>query len=749
MSDNPARRTGLPARPSNAATSPSTQRSSASRRLRYGLSSLALILCACISLALANLIALDPRLRIVADVTATGEHRLAPRTQSVLASLPPGYEIIIAGAGDSDPAVRRRVADVLDSLARTNRLTVTWIDDPAGPDYASLITRLVERDRPALATASTALSTSADELDRAADLLTRTGDALGNIAALIPAPASASPTTPAALARQQLTEYAAIARTMATDSRANAQNIRATLAQTSGPGVPPLDTAANIARRALSRLASELQSLAAALTALASADSTPREAALRAQSLNQQLTLGRDPIALAADRATALAIPDLVRVARVLESSQAVLVVSPDRLGAIAFGTLFPASIPQTVGGARADIGAAAEDLLASSIASLAAPASPIVVLMHASGDANQPGGSPSPDPRLLDRGAINALLERLALRRIDVVEWRVAAEQEPPSLASLNPDFARPVVYVVLGATSFSNPTGPSSLGGADRVQRLAAAVRRLADRGSPILLCLPPSSMPAFGGADAQAALLADFGLRADSGRPLLSERILGGRRIVDTDRLVTASTDTDHPIASATATLAIGLPWVLPIESIDAQADGPPGVRLERTALITVSTPATWGESQWLNYRNIPPEQRAQAGQAAPTPDADRDDTTGPWTIAWAVQRSTPALADPQRLVAIGSTGWFFDALAAQSEVVNGRVVPTLPGNGELFEAAVFWLAGQEEFIARSAAAGSVPTIRPLTPTQSTIIHWLVLAILPLGTLALGVACRVIRG
>lgn len=724
----------------------SPRRSSTSRRLRYGLSSLALILCAAISLGLANLIALDPRLRVIADVTATGEHRLAPRTQTILESLPPSCEIIIAGAGAADPAVRRRVGDVLDSLARSNRVTVTWIDDPAGPEYAALIDRLIERDRAALQSTATALSTSADELDSAADLLTRTADSLTTIAGIIPA--SPAPNSPAALARDRLTEYAGVARTMATDSRANAQNIRTTLAQTSGLGVPPLDNAASIARRALSRLATELQALSAALTALASSDSTPREAAMRTQSFISQLTIGRDPVALASDRAAGLVIPDLVRVSRVLETSQAVLVVSPDRLGAIAFDTLFPASIPETVGGARADIGAAAEDLLASSLASLTAPTSPIVVLMHASGDAPRGGGPPVADPRLLDRGAINALLERLALRRIDVVEWRVAAEQEPPTLAALNPDGTRPVVYVVLGATSFSGATGPSNLTGADRVQRLASAVNRLAGRGAPILLCLPPSSMPSFGGADTQAAFLADFGLRADTGRPLLSERIAAGRRIVDTDRLVNSDA-VDHPIARATAALAIGLPWVLPIESIDPSAAGTPGVRVERTPLITVSTPATWAETQWLNYRDIPAEQRAAAGAAAPTADPDRDDTTGPWTIAWAVQRTSPSLSAPQRLVVVGATGWFFDVLAAQSEVVNGRVVPTLPGNSELFEASIFWLANQETFIARSAAAGSVPTIRPLTPTQSTIIHWTVLAILPLGTLALGVIWRITRG
>lgn len=727
MTDNAPRSSGTSPRPPRPGSSRPSRRAS-HRRVRYGLSTLAIILCASISVALANLIALDPRLRLIADVTATGEHRLAPRTQQVLASLPPGSEIVVAGAASTDRAVRRRVADVLDAMARTNSLTVSWIDDPAGPQYAALIARLIERDRPAIMQAGTDLSAFADELDRASSLLDRLSTGLADISTAIPTSA----------ARDRLSEYAGVARLLGTDARAASQSIRDALAEPTALGVPPLDRALSTARRSLSRLATELQSLSTALVALTAADSTPREAALRAAALTQQLTLGRDPIALASDRAAGLTLPDLVRVARVLESSQAVLVVSPTGLGAVEFDTLFPASIPETVGGARADIGAQAEDLLTSALASLAGTRAPIIVFVHAE------------DARLLDQNAITSLLSRLALRRIDAVEWRVVAEPDPPGLAALDPDASRPVVYVTLGASSNAAASGPSNLTGPDRAQRLGAALRRLADRGAPILLSISPSTLPTFGGTDDATAFLADFGLHADSGRPLLTERLVNGRRFVEADRLVTtlppsAADAAASSILGATTSLAIGMRAVTPIEAIEP----PAGVRASLTPLIQVAGPDTWAESQWIVYLlQTPPEQRSRVTQP-PTPDPDRDDTIGPWNVAYAAERSVPGLSTPQRLIAIGSNGWFADALAAQTEVVNGRVVPTLPGNTELFEAAVYWLAGQEDFIARSAASGSVPTIRPLSSTESTVIHWLVLAIMPLGTLALGVAWRLTRG
>ncbi|MCA9288456.1 MAG: hypothetical protein KDA05_07720 [Phycisphaerales bacterium] len=740
------RGTGFPARPS--------ARSASTRRLLYGLSAGAIVAFALIWTALANLIALDPRLRVVADVTATGEHRLAPRTRAVLDSLEPGYEVAIAGAASADRQVRTRVADVLDAMARTGRVQVTWIDDPAGQEYTDLLERLVARDRPALDGASQSLGEAADELERGAALLDRLDEGLRDTQAAIVAAADAN--TPAnAAARQRLAEYAGVARALASDTRTAAGAIRTDLGAAGGLNVPPIDTATMVARRVLARLASELQTLSTALGDMAAVPDIADAASTRARTWSEQARIGRAPIAIAGERADAIRTPDIVRVARVLEGVQAVLVVSPTGVTAVAFDTLFPSAIPETVDGARADIGAQAEDLITSALASLASPRAPIVVVVHAE------------DLRLLEQNAMTALVARLALRRIDVLEWRIVAEPEAPSLTALDPTATRPVVYVALGTSSASGSSGPSGLSGADRVARLGTTLRRLADRGEPILLSIAPSTLPAFGAADEATTFLSQFGLAADSGRPLLTERILNGRRFVDTDRVVqsvasrapTPSAGSDasgggatttesiasNPIAAAAANLAIALRWGVALE----RRDPPQGVRATVTPLIEEAAAQTWGEAQWLAYWQVPAEQRARVLQP-PTPDANLgDDTSGPWLLAAAVERTAPFLARPQRLVVVGANGWFFDAIAARSEVVGGRVVPTFPGNSELFEASVYWLAGQEDFIARSAAAGSVATIRPLSPGEASVIRWLVLAILPLGTLGVGIVWRLARG
>jgi hypothetical protein len=163
---------------------------------------------------------------------------------------------------------------------------------------------------------------------------------------------------------------------------------------------------------------------------------------------------------------------------------------------------------------------------------------------------------------------------------------------------------------------------------------------------------------------------------------------------------------------------------------------------------TPLFAVDDKATWGESQWLGYMQVPIGQHHQVPNP-PSPDSPRDDTSGSWVLAAAAERIVPGLDHPQRLVAIGSNIWFVDRIMADLDEADGRILPANPGNAELLEAAVYWLAGQDELIAQTPTARAVPLISDLSPGLLLALRLAAIGGLPALVLAFGAAWRVLRG
>jgi hypothetical protein len=98
----------------------------------------------------------------------------------------------------------------------------------------------------------------------------------------------------------------------------------------------------------------------------------------------------------------------------------------------------------------------------------------------------------------------------------------------------------------------------------------------------------------------------------------------------------------------------------------------------------------------------------------------------------------------------MVVMGCYGWFLDAVTRQTAgIVDGRAVLNSPGNLEMFEAAVFWLAGQDDMIMRSAEAEAVPLIPALTEGQEKSLQWALIAGMPALVLLIGGAWRLLRG
>lgn len=685
------------------------------------------------------------------DATSTGEHRLAPRTSRILARLPGPCELVVSWSSASDdPRELRAVRDVLDLFERASPLVrISVIDSASSAGAAAfdaLVQRLVERESGAIGAQVATLREGIAFVQRAAAFLEALSSDLLAVRRTIPDDAPNAQTN-----RAYFEQRAAVARLGTGDLRAAAaQAADALAAESRQAAIPATDSARASLLTPLQALARELGALAENVERFAAAPSSPPSSRDAAAPLAARIVAMRDECAVIAERVASLSTLDVLRVARVLESSSATLVIGPPGTGLVAVDLDEHVRRRADAGDAPAfrplDRRRRLEELFATAVGSIAMPHAPIVVLVHA-----EPA-------EFLSRSAVfDRLLESLALRRIDVVEWAAAASPEPPPLATRNPGNLRPVVYVSLctdTAAGLAQPSGDASTPtGAERTRRLGTALAGLVERGESLLVSLGPSTLPAFGEPDPVAACLGAFGLTADTARPVLRERGAAGARVVETDQPVTLESRDHaaaplHPIAEAIRGLPVLLTWPVPIAR--ASADDEPRV----WELLRTPADASWGESQWLGYWQTPREQRA-AGPA-PARDSTRDADPPPegWLVAAAAERPAPASARAgapprQRLVVVGSNGWFVDAIARQQSVVDGRTARAFPGNAELFEAAVAWLAGLDDLVAASPEARGVPLIRPMDARTLALIRFAVVPGLPAAVILAGLLWRLVRG
>ena len=85
----------------------------------------------------------------------------------------------------------------------------------------------------------------------------------------------------------------------------------------------------------------------------------------------------------------------------------------------------------------------------------------------------------------------------------------------------------------------------------------------------------------------------------------------------------------------------------------------------------------------------------------------------------------------------------------SVLVERQNVDGRITPTYPGNAELLEAAVYWLARQDHLIGKSATAQASPLVQMLSPSQLRVINLMLIVVLPLLVLVTGIVWRIARG
>ncbi len=732
MTSNPDSKSSKPGTKRPAAANP--VHSAARRRTRYGVQAAALLLA--ISAVVGFLGVLADRYPQRLDATVTRQHRLSQRTTDLLARLKGEHELVIVTNLDGvEPRALSRTQDVLDNFARaTPSLRVTAIDvaSAKGPaELDSVLARLVERYEPLLRTVRESVSTAIVRSEAIASDLDAFGEGLGKIAEQV-----AADEVNAGPLKRYLSDSAGLCRIAASDARKESAAAQASLNQTIGRSpVPAMDQAAAQARRLMVSLQSQLGQLARGLEGLVGVSDDQAPAAVRdsVKPLAQHAAALRDIAAQQVASVDQLPKVGITSAARVLERSGAALVIGPPRadsgpaLAAVDIDALFPRRIPGVTDvGPQPDLRGRAEELIAGALMAITANDAPIVIIVH---------GATEAERLAPDFAPLSNLVSRLGMRGITVLEWAAALDPEPPSTARIEPSGKRPVVFVTI-STNAGTPEG------AARMLKLSRAIQTVAQSGRPVLLSVAPSTLPAIGQKDPMVEFAATlFGMTIDSGRPLLRQTQTPAGPVVSADLFIT-SANASHPISASIESIRTQLPWATPIEIAKDAARAWP-------VIVVEDDDRTWGESEWLRFRQTPAAQRPLLANP-PQEDSARDNGKGPWVVAAAAERTLPDRKDRQRFLVVGSNGWFLDDLTNQASAGNaGRPVPLVPGNLELFESAIYWLAGQDEMVVRSAQAQAMPTIPAMPAERLQAIRWGLIAGAPLLVLLLGALWRLMRG
>jgi hypothetical protein len=87
-------------------------------------------------------------------------------------------------------------------------------------------------------------------------------------------------------------------------------------------------------------------------------------------------------------------------------------------------------------------------------------------------------------------------------------------------------------------------------------------------------------------------------------------------------------------------------------------------------------------------------------------------------------------------------VGSGNWMRTAVADAATNAGGdRVTLVHPGNHELMLAGTAWLAGLDDRIARGALSQDIARLAGISPAAREFWGWVLLGLLPTGSLGMG--------
>ena len=721
MSETPTNR-------STSAQSTPAPTTSTPRRLRYGLSTAIILLAVTASCVIAG--ALATRWSVRFDVTATREHTLSPRTLTLLRGLDEPVEIVIvANFASLDARATLQLHDVLEGLTRaSDRLMVTEIDLGAAAgrtSFAALLERLSAAIEPHIAEH---VSTLQEAIETTRGAVTTLQEISGEILARRASLSAASPEA------ENLNRIAAAARLLASSIEEAISGADVAMNEMiGGAQLPSVDAAAIAVASTQRALLVDLDALDGALSAVSFALTEAGEADL--SGVADALPALRDEIARSADRVDRLESIQSLAAVRTIEAGAGAVIIAGDKARAVPMYALFPPSaLIDSASTGAADLRFVGESLLSAAIGSLTgAQSAPIVVLVHGAAERqlDDRGRALTPDAEQ----AFGSLLESLHLRDMLVAEWAPATGSTRPTFSDSSGEQGRPIVWVTF-------PVTIRSAAGAQRMDRHASAIRGLIESGADVLLSFDTSTLPGVGEPDPMTEPLTALGISVRTGAAMLRKVNTPSGPVVD-GQFVFRSAKTENPIGRAIDGLSTRLAWPCPIEAVET-----PGVT--RWPILTIpASDIVWGEMEWLAYRSLTRTQRAMLADA-PEPDEGVDLIGGPWTVAMAVERSAPGGESwTQRLVVVGANGWFTDIVTRNSTTIDGRSISINPGNAELFDASIAWLAHQDDTIGAGPAAFSTPRIPAISAGRLIALRWGIIAGMPMLALLTGVFLRLWRG
>lgn len=682
-----------------------------------GLGTLAAVVCA------ACAVALGERYAKQWDVTATREHALSERTVRLLSGIRDQHQVVIWGDFSAlDAQAKRSVLETVELFSRGRaNVEFSTLDTSAGgrEQFAGLVKNLAMQEK----TGVTSYAQSARQLIEATgkfgqELNDRVGPGMDELAKTF------SPANREAATRRATAVRAAGRNLSEMAARATAE----LQSDPIGAGVPELNAqaVARPVRDALTNATEQFGKFASELASVGDAAGASDELVLATRSVVRGITEAVTRAQGAVTAFNGMKAPAVVRVVDALRMPRGVLLMGPEDPGLLAldFDELF-------AGGSRADARRRAEEQLATGLASMSSAVRPIAVFMHAEGQS------------VLERGRLfETLLTRLTLRNFEVVEWPVLTMDMPPGVTDVKGTAARPVVFLVLSPDSSASGGAGGGLPGAQRAQKLGAALAKVMAEGGSALVNLNPSVLPSAGQADPIAGALEHLGLRVDSARPIFT-RVMGsgGSATISPDAIGLAGEARENEPGSA---IAAGIRNLRTFVGFPLTISADAGVKSAALVQVPLSE-SVWCEGQWLGVWQTPAAQRPMI-QPIPTYDASKDARPDPMVIARSVERVVQG--EMQRVVAVGSNNWMADFVLARRMTVDGREVAEYPGNAELLDSAMLWLSGQDGLLGGGGVA-PVALIEPLTFGQLRMLRILVLVGIPIGVLGCGVLYRWLRG
>ncbi|TVQ55179.1 MAG: hypothetical protein EA377_03890 [Phycisphaerales bacterium] len=617
-------------------------------------------------------------LRSRIDATQTRAYSLSEQTRQILNDLEGDWTIaLLVIEEDKDASLRRQIDEVLDRITRAApNIRIERIDptDPASVvAYESLLSRL----RSAYADL---VAMYDEELDRGRalfeDLLLYAQQHSGQLEELAQMAGRDDGVN-------EIVQRAQVLALLGEEGHQVLDEVDQVRAVGEQRPIPDYDFARSTLVQALTVYANEMDELAEQARLLARNPGMPPEIRSFLNQSRREYDDWAQRLMRTADPLRQLPELELATIGRQLAEGEAAVVLGPERAAVIPGRQLFP---PENVrqletGQLTYDQRFRGEQLFASAIRALLTDTLPRVVFAH-----GEDRSLFRPDDRSVDLVGVATLLHSA---RYDVEEWRVHRDDRPTG------QDGQPTVWVIIA------PPQRTGLEPSDSEVELLRTARDLIADGESVLVSIYPSMLPRYGQPDPWAKLTRPFGVTAETSSVIYESIRTGADRREVLRHQHLQRFERGHPISGAVHGLQTYFGVPVPLRFVE-EIEG------TRTVLAQVEP----GRNRWL-------ESDWSADPQSQSPPDDERRFTEAVPIVVSVERPHALRDEPQRAILIGSGGWMLSFVADAAEQIGAtRTVLRSPGNYELMQASVAWLAGHDDLIAPSPASQEVARLEEIS-------------------------------